>query len=227
MLMIERRNPLSAVNPMTSQFTKPTKIFQRQKKETMIERGHPFSSDSGRASSEIPEWLQEFRAILVDWSFWTQKLTRQFFSWIIFRACRENTSKDPFSRCEICKNLGYRLSWRWQDKVGLQHPEEKNFVLGIACACWNEVDVIKPSCCTVRRPTPMTTWKPRSRVTSTRSTWSPRMTWHTWWTREYARSVSLLSPCSVSSVTLIPCTHRMAQGVRVFVSSHPWSERFF
>ena len=33
--------------------------------------------------------------------------------------------------------------------------------------------------------------------------------------------VSLLSPCSVFAVTLIPCTHRMAQDVRVFVSSHP------
>ena len=47
------------------------------------------------------------------------------------------------------------------------------------------------------------------------------MTWHTWWTSECARSVSLLSACFVSAVTLIPCTHRMAQDVRVFVSSHP------
>ena len=48
------------------------------------------------------------------------------------------------------------------------------------------------------------------------------MTWHTWWTREHARSVSLLSPCSVSAVIHTPCTHRMAQqDVRVFVSSHP------
>ena len=31
----------------------------------MIERGNPLSA-SGRASSEIPEWLQEFREILVD-----------------------------------------------------------------------------------------------------------------------------------------------------------------
>ena len=27
----------------------------------MIERGNPLSVDSGRASSDIPEWLQEFR----------------------------------------------------------------------------------------------------------------------------------------------------------------------
>ena len=26
------------------------------------------------------------------------------------RVCKDNTSKDPSSRCEICKNLGYRLS---------------------------------------------------------------------------------------------------------------------
>ena len=30
--------------------------------------------------------------------------------------CKDNTSKDPFSRCEICKNLGYRLSGRHSDK---------------------------------------------------------------------------------------------------------------
>ena len=32
----------------------------------MIERGSPLFADSGRASSEIPEWLQEFRENLVD-----------------------------------------------------------------------------------------------------------------------------------------------------------------
>ena len=36
------------------------------KKETTIERRNPLFADSGRASSEIPEWLQEFREILVD-----------------------------------------------------------------------------------------------------------------------------------------------------------------
>ena len=38
------------------------------KKETTIERGNPLFADSGRASlsSEIPEWLQEFRENLVD-----------------------------------------------------------------------------------------------------------------------------------------------------------------
>ena len=32
----------------------------------MIERRHPLFADSGRASSENPEWLQEFREILVN-----------------------------------------------------------------------------------------------------------------------------------------------------------------
>ena len=32
----------------------------------MTERSNPLSADSGRASSEIPEWLQEFRENLVD-----------------------------------------------------------------------------------------------------------------------------------------------------------------
>ena len=32
----------------------------------MIERGQPLSADSGRASSEIPEWLQEYKENLVD-----------------------------------------------------------------------------------------------------------------------------------------------------------------
>ena len=32
----------------------------------MIERRHPLFADSGRANSEIPEWLQEFRENLVD-----------------------------------------------------------------------------------------------------------------------------------------------------------------
>ena len=34
--------------------------------EEMIEPGHPLFADSGRASSEIPEWLQELRENSVD-----------------------------------------------------------------------------------------------------------------------------------------------------------------
>ena len=32
----------------------------------MIARGNPLSADSSHGSSEIPEWLQEFKEILVD-----------------------------------------------------------------------------------------------------------------------------------------------------------------
>ena len=64
--MIERRNPLFAVKPITSA-PKPTQN-PKTKKETTIERGNPLFADSGRAplSSEILEWLQELRENLVD-----------------------------------------------------------------------------------------------------------------------------------------------------------------
>ena len=95
---------------------------------------------------------------------------------------------------------------------------------------WNCVCVVKlswrtqSSCWTVRRPTPMTTWKPRA----TQCTWRPTLTWHTWWTRECVRSVSLLSSCSVSAVTHMSCTHRMAQVFACLCHLiHAWSERFF
>ena len=55
------------------------------KKETTIERGDPLCS-------EIPEWLQEFRGNFGGWwSSWTQRLSRQFFSWSIFRAHIQET----------------------------------------------------------------------------------------------------------------------------------------
>ena len=40
--------------------------IEKQKKEPKREQGDPLFGDSGRASSEIPEWLQEFRENLVD-----------------------------------------------------------------------------------------------------------------------------------------------------------------
>ena len=42
------------------------KYPKTNRKETMIERWNPLFADSGRESSEIPEWLQEFRENLVD-----------------------------------------------------------------------------------------------------------------------------------------------------------------
>ena len=63
--MTERGDPLFAVKPITSA-PKPTKNPKTNKEETMIERGDPLFADSGHASSEILEWLQEFREKLVD-----------------------------------------------------------------------------------------------------------------------------------------------------------------
>ena len=45
---------------------KPIKIEKYTKKEPKSEQGDPLFADSGHASSEIPEWLQEFREKLVD-----------------------------------------------------------------------------------------------------------------------------------------------------------------
>ena len=42
------------------------KLPKTNEQETMTERGNRLSADSSRASSEIPEWLQEFRENLVD-----------------------------------------------------------------------------------------------------------------------------------------------------------------
>ena len=46
--------------------TQANKTPKTNKKEPKLERGDPLLTDSVRVSSEIPEWLQEFREILVD-----------------------------------------------------------------------------------------------------------------------------------------------------------------
>ena len=43
-----------------------SKIPKTNKKKPHREQGDPLFADSGRASSELPEWLQEFRENLVD-----------------------------------------------------------------------------------------------------------------------------------------------------------------
>ena len=65
--MIEPGGPLFAAEPgRRSQANQ--KHLKPIKEETTIEPGDPLFADSGRAplSSEIPEWLQEFRENLVD-----------------------------------------------------------------------------------------------------------------------------------------------------------------
>ena len=92
---------------------------------------------------------------------------------------------------------------------------------------WNCICVVKlswrtkPSRWTVRRPIPMTTWKPRS----TQSTWNPTMTWHTWWTRECARAV-----VSLRSLVLSHSFLWHIAWLKMFACLchliHAWSERF-
>ena len=63
--MIERRDPLFAAELGSA--PKPTKNLILNKEETTIERGDPlFAAKPAPLSSEIPEWLQEFREHLVD-----------------------------------------------------------------------------------------------------------------------------------------------------------------
>ena len=50
-------------------------------------------------------WLSRIRSILFQVD--RLQLTAVYSN---RRGCKDNTSKDPFSQCEICKNLGYRLS---------------------------------------------------------------------------------------------------------------------
>ena len=63
------------------------------KKEPQRERRDPLLKERrDHLCSEIPQWLQEFREILVDdENSWTRRLTRQFFSWSVFRAHIQET----------------------------------------------------------------------------------------------------------------------------------------
>ena len=63
--MIERGDTLFAAEPGSA--PKPTKNLKPNKEETTIDRGDPlFAAKPAPLSSEIPEWLQEFRENLVD-----------------------------------------------------------------------------------------------------------------------------------------------------------------
>ena len=65
--MIERGKPVVGRESNHKPVHQANQKFPKtNKKETMTERGHPLFVDSGRASSEIPVWLQEFRENLVD-----------------------------------------------------------------------------------------------------------------------------------------------------------------
>ena len=62
---MERRDPLFAAKPGSA--AKPTQNQKPNKEETTIERWDPlFAAKPAPLSSDIPEWLQEFRENLVD-----------------------------------------------------------------------------------------------------------------------------------------------------------------
>ena len=75
------------------------------------------------------------------------------------QVCKNNFTR-PVSVMWTMEEFGIQIEWTMTGKIGLQHVEEKNFVVGIACVVkWSWP--FKPSCWTVRRPTPMTKWKPK------------------------------------------------------------------
>ena len=68
----------------------------------------------------------------------------------------------------------------------------------------------KPSCWTLRRPTPMTTWKPSSRERTRSTTWNSTVTW----TRERARCVAVFVVLVLCCHTHLLHTSHLAQGSR-------------
>ena len=64
------------------------KFPKTNKKETMIERCDPLFADSGCASSEIPEWLHEFREI-----WWMMEFLNTWTLTPVHEASLEPTSK--------------------------------------------------------------------------------------------------------------------------------------
>ena len=69
----------------------------------MIERGYPLFADSGRAISEIPEWLQEFKENLVDDEVLERRDSHASSS---HEASLEHTSK---RREDLCKHSVLKL----------------------------------------------------------------------------------------------------------------------
>ena len=80
------------------------------------------------------EWLSRIHSFLLQID--RLQLTAVYCN----RRCVKTTpQKTRFRDEKYAIILGYRLSGRWQDTIGLQHPEGKNFALGVAFAWWNAV----------------------------------------------------------------------------------------
>ena len=79
---------------------------------------------------------------------WLSKIHFTFDSEIVYswRRCvvtdksvKTRLQKTRFRDVKYARIWEYRLSWRWQDKVGLQHPEERTLYL--TRVWWNKVDL--------------------------------------------------------------------------------------
>ena len=139
---------------------------------------------------------QEWLSVWKNCSFAHRQVDDDFIlfccNWIVYSwrrstvtdgVCKDNTSNDRFRDVKYATN--WDTVWVAMTRQSRTTTSRRKELCTWYCVCvvkcsWR----IKPLCWTVRRPTPMTTWKPRP----TRSTWNPTMTWHTWWTRECARS---------------------------------------
>ena len=107
--------------PMTSSTVSSESVDRQERRDPCGIDHHPAIVSSERVErqergdpchSDIPEWLQEFRENFCGWqSSWTQRLTRKFFSWIIFGAyekCRFGSTQCLYSlgkdrNCDICQ----------------------------------------------------------------------------------------------------------------------------
>ena len=89
MLIMERGNPWSAMNPITSHFTKPTKNFQNKSKGDHDKTGKPVVCQLRSRKFWNPGMVARIQEILEHDEIPRRRNSRQFFSWTIFRAHKQ------------------------------------------------------------------------------------------------------------------------------------------
>ena len=165
----------------------------------------PFHFSFINCSEAIAKRTTKFR-----WRKVSQQRRNRWWVWSRDAAVKTNTSKNTVSRWEMQK-FGIQIEWTMTGHIRTTTSRRKEFCTW-CCVCLVKCSRrMKPSCWTLRRPTQMTTWKPRSRE-PTRSTT---------WTRERACTCySLRSQFCV--VTLFSCTsHIGSRCLRVrLIPSH-------
>ena len=99
------------------------------KQRLAIERGNPLFTELLARTSD--EWLSRIHSILLQIDL--LQLTAALLYPTV--SVKDNTSKDQFSRLRNMQEFGIHIEWTMtQDTIGLQHPEGKNFALGV-CVC--------------------------------------------------------------------------------------------